>query len=137
MGIENLGESVKQLREEIKGWKEPEIPEEAEREAMELGAQLQEVPLAISGTSGQSQPPIQLPVVSTPISSTIPPVLFPPASKPSFTTEDDDLAAMRRRFEALKTGTTAEWVLAQGHRKSYPSAPVNIPESSGVNVADV
>ena len=75
VGIENLGESVKQLREEIKGWEEPEVPEEAEREAMELDAQLQEVPLAISGTSEQSQPPIQLPVVSTPISSTIPPVL--------------------------------------------------------------
>ena len=27
--------------------------------------------------------------------------------------------------------------MAQGHRKPYPGAPVNIPESSGVNVADV
>ena len=130
MGIENLGESVKQLREEIKGWEEPEVPKEAEREAMELDAQLQEVPLAISGTSEQSQPPIQLPVVSTPISSTIPPVLFPPASKPSFATENDDLAAMRSRVEALTTGTTEEWVLVQGHQKPYPGTPVKIPESS-------
>ena len=72
MGIENLGESVKQLREEIKGWEEPEVPEESGWEAMELDALMQEVPLTIPGTSEQSQPPIQLPVVSTPISSTIP-----------------------------------------------------------------
>ena len=60
--------------------------------------------------------------------------MFPLASKPSLTTEDDDLAAMRRRVEALKTGTTEEWILAQGHRKPYPVAPVIIPRSSEIQV---
>ena len=31
VGIENLGESVKQLREDVRGWEEPEAQEEIEK----------------------------------------------------------------------------------------------------------
>ena len=36
VGVENLGETVKQLREEVRGWEEPEAQEEIEQGNREL-----------------------------------------------------------------------------------------------------
>ena len=44
VGMENLGDNVKQLREEVKGWEEPEGQEELELVEQELRDQMKEVP---------------------------------------------------------------------------------------------
>ena len=51
VGIENLAESVKQLREEVRGWEEPEVQEEMEQGNRELDELMQEVSLGIPVTS--------------------------------------------------------------------------------------
>ena len=50
VGIENLSENVKQLKEEMRGWEEPEAQEIMD----EL---MQEVPVTIPGADEQSQSP--------------------------------------------------------------------------------
>ena len=50
----NLGENVKQLQEEVKGWEEPEGQEELEHAEQELKDQMKEVP-TIPSASEQFQ----------------------------------------------------------------------------------
>ena len=67
VGIENLGESVKQLREEVRGWEEPEAQEEIEKGNQELKDLMEEVSLTIPVASEQSLPMTQPPAVNVPI----------------------------------------------------------------------
>ena len=84
VGIENLAESVKQLREEVRGWEEPEVQEEMEQGNRELDELMQEVSPDIPFTVEQSQPLHQTPAVNIPVFTqpTSAPVLTPAASKP-------------------------------------------------------
>ena len=94
VGIENLSENVKQLKEEVRGWEEPE----AQAELDEL---MQEVPVNIPVADEQSQPRAQPSSVSEPIPPTSGPILTPQASRPF--ANDGDLSDMQRRVAALKS----------------------------------
>ena len=54
VGIENLGENVKQLREEMRGWEEPEMQEATEKEEQELIDLMEEVHVSSPVASEQS-----------------------------------------------------------------------------------
>ena len=56
VGIENLGESVKRLREEVRGWEEPEAQEDVEKGNQELNDLMEEVSLTIPVASEQPYP---------------------------------------------------------------------------------
>ena len=93
VGIENLGENVKQLREEMRGWEEPEMQEATEKEEQELIDLMEEVHVSAPIASEQSHPIVQpvsenLPIL-TPTASA--PVLTPPASQPIFVFNDEQL----------------------------------------------
>ena len=75
VGIENLGENVKQLREEMRGWEEPEVQKEVEKGNQNLIDLMEEVPLTAPVTSEQSYPMIQP-------SQSVAPILTPPVSVP-------------------------------------------------------
>ena len=105
VGIENLGETVKQLRAEIRGWEEPvDQDEEMEQANQELDSLSHEVSLGIPMVPEQSQPPVQTQSVNVPISPTSMPILTPQASRPFFAFTNEDLQDVQRRFKALKTG---------------------------------
>ena len=86
VGIENLGENVKQLREEMRGWEEPELQEATEKVEQELMDLMEEVPVSAPAAPEQSHPVVQ--PVSEPISIFTPPasapVLNPPTSQSNF-----------------------------------------------------
>ena len=124
VGIENLSENVKQLKEEMRGWEEPEAQEI-------LDELMQEVPVSSPVADEQFQPPAQPSSVNVSIPPSSVPILFPPASTPS--TNDANLSDMQKRVAALRFGQHVSIVEAQGHRKPYPGAPVSIPPSSGMN----
>ena len=44
VGIENLGENVKQLREEMRGWEEPEMQDATDKAEQELIDLMEEAP---------------------------------------------------------------------------------------------
>ena len=136
------------MREEVNAWGEPGAQEV-------LDDLMKEVPI-ISSTPEQPQVSNQSLAVTMQISPVATPVLSMPSPASIFAMSDPSLGNMQKRLTALKTGpsptinvsrtdeqgidlygTTSEWVLAQGHRKPYPGAPVNIPESSGVTAPDV
>ena len=104
VGIENLGESVKQLREEVRGWEEPVDQAEIEQENQELDALMHEVSLGIPVVPEQSQPPVQTQAVNIPIPPTSMSTPTPQASRPFFVFTNEDLQDVRQRFKALKTG---------------------------------
>ena len=92
VGIENLGETVKQLRAEIRGWEEPEDQdEEMEQANQELESLMQEVPHSIPMVPEQSQPPVQTQTVNVPVSLTSMPILTPQVSRPFFAFTNEDL----------------------------------------------
>ena len=126
VGIENLSENVKQLKEEMRGWEEPEAQ-------VELEELMQEVPVSIPVADEQSQPPAQPSSVSVPNPSSSVPILSPPVSMTLM--NDDNLSDMQKRVAALRFVPQESMVEAQGHRKPYPGTPVSIPPSSGINVA--
>ena len=95
VGIENLSENVKQLKEEVRGYGDPEAQGE-------LNALFQEVDETIPVAKDQVQTPTQPSSVSEPIPLTSAPILNPQASK--LNTGDDDLWDMQRRFTALRSG---------------------------------
>ena len=101
--MENLGENVKQLREEVKGWEELEGQEELERAEQELRDQIKEVPI-IPSAPEQFQSLDQSLAVTTQIPSVTTPILSPPSSGPVFAFNDTELQEMRTRFDALKFG---------------------------------
>ena len=82
MGIENLSEIVKQLKEEVRGYGDPEAQGE-------LNALFQEVDETIPVAKDQVQAPTQPSSVSEPIPLTSAPILNPQASK--LNTGDDNL----------------------------------------------
>ena len=126
VGMENLGENVKQLREQIVSWEEP-----GEQEV--LDDLLKEVPL-VPLSPEQSQPIDKSPTVTAEIPVMNTPTLFPPSTGPVFAFTDAELQEMQKRVAALKNPEKEQWVLAEGHRKPYPGAPVDVPGSSaGVN----
>ena len=132
MGIENLGENVKQLREEMRRWEEPEVQEEVEKGNQNLIDLMEEVPLTAPVTSEQSYPMIQpsqsvAPILTPPVSVL---VLTPPSSKPIFVFSDEELQDMQRRWAVLKSGQSKVDVEVKGHRIAYPSVLINMPESS-------
>ena len=126
VGMENLGENVKQLREQIVSWEEP-----GEQEVFD--DLLKEVPL-VPLSPEQSQPIDKSPTVTAEIPVMNTPTLFPPSTGPVFAFADAELQEMQKRVAALKNPEKEQWVLAEGHRKPYPGAPVDVPGSSaGVN----
>ena len=98
---------------------------------------MEEVSLTIPVASEQSLPMTQPPAVNIPILTppASAPVFPPPTSGPNFVFPDDKLQNMQSRVAALKSGQQIEiMVSAQALRKPYPGAPVNMPESSKVDV---
>ena len=104
VGIENLGESVKQLRAEISGWEESEGPEKLVQGNQELDSLMKEVPLNIPMVPQQPQPPTQSQTVNIPVPLTSMPIFAPQASRPIVSADDPELQDMQQRFAALKTG---------------------------------
>ena len=91
VGIENLGESVKQLRAQVMGWEEPGHQEEIEQGNQELDTLMQEVSFGIPTVPEQSQPLLQTQTVNIPSPTTSMPVLTPQASRPFFVFNDEEL----------------------------------------------
>ena len=97
--MENLGESVKQLREEVNAWGRPEEQEE-------LDDLMKEVP-TIPSSSEQPQVSNQSPAVTLETPIVINPILSGPSSGSILSTSDPTLTEMQKRFAALKTGQSA------------------------------
>ena len=91
VGIENLRESVKQLRAEIRGWEESGGPEEPIQGNQELDSLMKEVPLNIPMVPQQSQPPTQTQTVNIPVPLTSMPIFAPQASRPIVSADDPEL----------------------------------------------
>ena len=95
VGMENLGESVKQLREEVNAWGGPEDQEV-------LNDLMKEVPM-VPSISEQPQAISQSPAVTLQIPSVMNPILSNPTSGSISAMSDPDLQKMRERVTALKT----------------------------------
>ena len=96
VGMENLGDSVKQLREEVNAWGGPE-----EQEV--LDDLMKEVP-TIPSSSEQPQVISQSPAATLQIPSITTPILSTPAIGSISAMSDPDLTKMQERVTALKTG---------------------------------
>ena len=102
VGMENLRENVKQLREEVNNWGEPEGQEI-------LDDLMKEVPM-ISSTPEQPQVSNQTPIVNLQIPPMNDPILSSPAFGSTPARSDPDLEDMQKRVAALKTGSPANFV---------------------------
>ena len=109
VGMENLGENVKQLREEVNNWGEPEGQEI-------LDDLMKEVPL-ISSAPEQPQVSNQTPTVNLQIPPMNDPILSSPASGSTPVRSDPDLEDMQKRVAALKTGSPANFISQSGAQK--------------------
>ena len=136
VGIENLGENVKQLREEMRGWEEPELQEATEKVEQELMDLMEEVPVSAPAAPEQSHPVVQ--PVSEPISIFTPPasapVLNPPTSQSNFVYTNEDLQNDQRRLAALRFGQTESMVEVQALKKPYLGVSISTPVSNEVPV---
>ena len=128
VGMENLGESVKQLREEVNAWGRPEEQEE-------LDDLMKEVP-TIPSSSEQPQVSNQSLAVTLETPTVINPILSGPSSGSILSTSDPTLTEMQKRFAALKIGQSAINVSrseVQGNVQStfmggfYTPASVTVP----------
>ena len=70
IGIENMGDSIKQFKADMEEWRNPDFRAKAEREYQETAAELmQEVPLSFPGISEPQSATFTLPVSSFHFSS--------------------------------------------------------------------
>ena len=88
VGMENLGDNVKQLREEVNAWGEPESQEI-------LDELMKEVPI-VSSASEQPQVSNQPPTVTLQIPPTNDPILSSPASGSTPIRNDPELEEMQK-----------------------------------------
>ena len=106
VGMENLGDNVKQLREEVNAWGEPEGQEI-------LDELMKEVPV-VSSASEQPQVSNQTPTENLQIPPTNDPILSSPASGSTPVRSDPELEDMQKRVAALKIGSPANFVSQSG-----------------------
>ena len=116
VGIENLGENVKNMQEEMIAWQSGY--QDAEREYQTMNeAILQEVPLpapAVRPEGSVNPPPVSIPPVSTsqftvPSAENVPQSSGQPSEQAVGQSMDEDIQARWAKVSAL--------------RKSYPGAP--------------
>ena len=128
VGMENLGENVKQLREEVNNWGEPEGQEI-------LDDLMKEVPL-ISSASEQPQVSSQTPAVNLQIPPITDQILSNPASGSISVMYGPSLREMQERLTALMAGPSEIHVSesgAQGNvqfsaaEKYYTPASATLP----------
>ena len=121
IGMENLNDTMKQLKDEMRGWEEPQ-----EQEI--LDDLNKEVPAAIPISVEQFQPPAQPSSVTIPILPSSDPILFSPVQVSS--TDEPRLSEMQRRLTDVRFGHCQPMVELEGHRVPYPGEPSSTP--SGV-----
>ena len=106
VGMENLGESVKQLQEEVNAWGGPEDQEV-------LNDLMKEVPM-VPSISEQPQAISQSPTVTLQIPSVMNPILSNPTSGSISAMSGSSSREMQERLTALKTGQSAIHVSESG-----------------------
>ena len=114
--MENLGDNVKQLREEVNNWGQPEGQEI-------LDDLMKEVPM-ISSPPEQPQVSNQTPIVNLQIPPMNDPILSSPAFGSTPVRSDPDLEDMQKRVAALKTGSPANFVSQSGAQGKVQLGPV-------------
>ena len=118
VGMENLGDNVKQLREEVNAWGEPEGQEI-------LDELMTEIPI-VSSASEQPQVSNQTPTVNLQTPPTNDPISSSPASGSTPVRSDSELEDRRKRVAALKTGSPANFVSQSGAQGKVQISSVEI-----------